>query len=160
MKPIIHDKEYKKCINTMNKFNDYTVKCGFPFGKEQTNKVVNKFTILVLAVLHEFGAIKKSKSGEQIIKERSFIRKSFDVDREKIESFVKEIYNQIIDNKITLHNGLKLLGLFGVNSIKRFFPKILPDIKQSTKDRKKSSKILIDKGQLINAISFAITKGE
>jgi hypothetical protein len=93
------------------------------------------------------------------IPERSFIRKSFDKDRNDIQKFVGHVYGIIVDNKYTIHQGLSAIGQFAVNSIKKYFPSISPPLSKKTIVKKKSSKPLINTGIMRNSMTFEINKG-
>lgn len=90
------------------------------------------------------------------IPERSFIRKSFDIDRSAIENFVKNIYIQYVDGKLTKHKSLSTIGQFGINSIKKYFPRITPPPSLATIRKKGSSAPLIDSAIMRNSITFSI----
>jgi hypothetical protein len=90
------------------------------------------------------------------IPERSFIRKSFDIDRSAIENFVKNIYIQYVDGKLTKHKSLSTIGQFGINSIKKYFPRITPLLSLATIRKKGSSAPLIDSSIMRNSITFSI----
>jgi hypothetical protein len=90
------------------------------------------------------------------IPERSFIRKSFDIDRLNIENFVKDIYNKYIDGKLTKRISLSTIGQFGVDSIKKYFPRITPLLSLATVIKKGSSAPLIDTSIMRNSITFSI----
>ena len=130
-----------------------TVKVGILSDKPHPEGGVG---MVELAAIHEFG------SPTNNIPARSFIASPFkrgDTQSEQAKISAK-IASGIIDNKIGIDAGLEILGAWGTATIKKNIKdgNITPDIKQATKDRKKSTEPLVDNGHLINAITHKVGK--
>lgn len=150
-KTIIIDRGWKKIKDSLFTIDKSFVKVGYPAEenqeRNQTEKTLNVgLTNATLAAYHEFGT--------KTIPARPFVRLSFDNTRVKINGFIMRTYKDITENKFNVSTGLDRLGLFGKNIIQAFFPSIQPPLKQATIDRKKSSKPLIDTGQLRASVTY------
>ena len=135
-----------------NVFGKATI--GFP-AKKPTNAEVGTF--------HEFGTIAggSARSGGVIIgtPERSFIRSTIDEKKALISRLFERVAKGIYDRRIAVKWGLNMIGLQAVTWIKRKIQKgIPPPLALSTIARKKSSKPLIDTGQLIGSLTYEVRK--
>ena len=113
----------------------------------------NGITLAEVANIHEFGALLKNKDGEVIgeIPARSFIRAWFDENEEQIQAAYLRLLNKHGPEHWDL--AVQQLALWIQASIQRRIRRGLsPELADSTKARKKSSKPLIDTGQLLAAI--------
>lgn len=87
--------------------------------------------------------------GTRTIPERSFIRATFDSKQREIRSLQNRLYGSLLDRKITVEKGLKILGVFMVSKIQERITNLrFPANAPSTIERKGSSNPLIDSGQL------------
>ena len=106
-----------------------------------------------LASVHEYGTL------DGRIPERSFIRATIDEQRDAYRKLAKTLSEKIIDGKLVKTQALDLLGVRAVADIVRKIRSGLePDITDVTKDRKGSSKPLIDTGQLVQSITHAVRR--
>lgn len=104
-----------------------------------------------IAFDNEYGNRKKN------IPARPFMTTSFDENREQISRVIEGEYNKIIDNQSTLTKSLNLIGLYGVDLIQAKIRAIhTPPNSPTTIARKKSSKPLIDFGQMIQSVRSKI----
>lgn len=112
-------------------------------------------TNVELAAIHEWG----TRDGH--VPERSFIRSTIDENSAKYHDLAKRLLSMVIDGKKTTFEALSLLGLRVVADIRRTIQRgIPPPNAESTIRQKHSSKPLIDKGQLINSITYKVTSSE
>jgi hypothetical protein len=111
-----------------------------------------------LAAIHEFGAPSVG------IPERSFIRSTFEANKQDYISKLRLVVKNVYHGRGTIEAGLKLIGLKIENDIKatvRSGEGVPPPLAQSTIDRKGSSRPLVDTGQMINSVSSAVVlKGD
>lgn len=110
-------------------------------------------TLLEVAAAHEFGA---PAAG---IPQRSYIRATVDLKRAEIEKTQADLAAQVAAGKIDGRTTLARLGAYVQGLIQaRIAEGIGPALKPETVRRKKSSKPLIDKGQLRSSITFKVTE--
>ena len=124
------------------------------FGKDI--KVTNKMRVFFL---HNFGTwIKKD-----VIKipERSFIRTSFDENKDEIQATGEDLMNMVIDGSLEVKKFYEMLGETSVNAIKKFIIEgIDPSITQFTIDNKNGkSTPLIKTSGLLHSIDYEIVGG-
>lgn len=120
-------------------------------GILQDHPVSEKFTMLDLATVHEFG----SKDGR--IPQRSFIRSTCDAKRHEHIKLMSKLQQKYIDGKITLEQALGMLGsVVEKDMVSTIVRGIKPPLKPATKKRKKSSKPLIHHGHLKGAIKYDV----
>lgn len=99
--------------------------------------------------------------GTSLIPSRSFMRTSFDENKEKIEALVKRQYNQIVLGKKSAKNALQTVGLGVVGMIQRKIRQITsPPNSPYTIAIKGSSKPLIDFGQMIQSVREKVVMNE
>lgn len=99
----------------------------------------------------------KNEFGTREIPQRSFMRTAFDENINSIENAVEIQYGKVIDGTISLNEALGVLGLGISDLIKKKIRSIhFPPNSKSTIERKGSSKPLIDFGQMIASVTWAI----
>ncbi len=99
--------------------------------------------------------------GTKTIPSRSYIRATIDAEKVKIRRLQKKLAEQIIKRRTTEVQGLNLLGVFLTGAMqKRIQGGLSPALKPATIKRKGSSKPVIDTGQLIQSITFAVERGK
>lgn len=102
-----------------------------------------------LALIHEFG--------EGRAPERSFLRASFDANREKYLARMRQYVGEVYDGRMVFSTALGRLGLEAASDTREFIRAgIAPANTPSTIAAKGSSKPLIDSSQLINAITHQV----
>lgn len=108
-------------------------------------KIDDKTTVALVATVHEYGLGTSP--------ERSFLRAWHDENRGKNLEAFRKIYKAVIAEKYDVKTGLDRLGLHFVAQIQnRIARGIEPALKDATIKRKKSSKPLINTGQLRSSI--------
>lgn len=106
-------------------------------------------TISQIASWNEFGNAR--------VPERSFIRACIDEHRPAIQSRATRLGAGVLMQRMTAPQALALLGEYAVGLMKaRIAAGIQPANAPSTIKRKRSSKPLIDTGQLRNSITYTI----
>jgi hypothetical protein len=157
------DTGYAKLKEALLRLSGGFVKVGFPEGKapgspgdpgkprkkKPKKPWDNMSEVARIAVWNEFGVPAKN------IPSRPFFRNAIDGNREKLKEFKKDIYEQVLQKKITPHQALELIGLWMQDKIRESILKgsWMPN-SERTKREKGSSKPLIDSGQLINSLTF------
>ena len=99
----------------------------------------------------------KNEFGTREIPQRSFMRTAFDENLALIEKTVAIQYGKVIDGDISLQAGLGIVGQVIVGLIQRKIRAItFPPNSPATIARKGSSKPLIDFGQMVKSVTYAI----
>jgi hypothetical protein len=114
-------------------------------------------TVAGIGAVHEFGY------PEGGIPERSFIRVPLQTRGSEIEPIIKKKLKAGDLVRGDIKGILNIIGLAAVGIVVDSFDESgpgWPDITERTKKRKKSSKILIDTGELMKAISYEIDTGK
>ena len=109
------------------------------------------FSMVNLAIVHEFG----SKDGR--IPQRSFIRATCDAKREAHIKLACHMQEKIVAGKLSIKQALTKLGeVVSKDMIETINQGIKPSLKPATIKRKRSSKPLIDMGQLKGSITHEV----
>lgn len=118
------------------------------------SKTGEKLSLLEVAAVHEFGA---PAAG---IPQRSFVRATVDEKRAEIAADQERLAAAVLNGKIEPEAAAELLGARVQGLIQaRIAEGIGPALAPATVRRKKSSKPLIDTGQLKSAITFRVEVG-
>lgn len=88
---------------------------------------------------------------------RPFLRTSFDENRQRINNVISGEYDKVVNGISTVKRSLNLIGLFGVDLIQQKIRAIhFPPNSPRTIAIKKSSKPLIDFGQMIQSVRHKV----
>lgn len=149
---IVKDVDFKVFDELKRRFvGERIVRVGFPQGKTEADGTP---TALIAAV-HEFG------SPERGIPERSFLRSGMRENQDKYVRLNKVNLVRILRGQLTVEQALSQLGEMAKGDVQQkirsgdFAP-----LKQSTIDRKGSSKPLIDSGQMVQSVTYELGEGE
>lgn len=105
--------------------------------------------LVVRAVCNEYGT--------EDIPERSFMRTSFDENVGKIKSDMDQQAGLVMEGKSTVRSALATIGRRHQDRIKRKIgSNIQPPNHPETVRRKKSSRTLIDKGEMLNGVHYVV----
>lgn len=127
---------------------------------EEAEGATVPFTMVELAATHEFG------SPSAGIPERSFIRATMRREEDALRTTAVQVATGIIDDKLTIEQGLGLLGAKAATEIRNTIRNSQTEGPQpqanapATIAAKGSSTPLVDTGRLINAITWQVAKGE
>lgn len=121
-------------------------------GIMQDSPVSEKFTMLDLATVHEFG----SKDGR--IPQRSFMRSTCDEKKAKHAGLITKIQGKVIDGVLSIKQALSQIGeVVSKDMVQTINRGLEPELKLATIKRKKgSSKPLIDTGRLKGSITYQV----
>ena len=149
------DIAFKKFFKNLKAFNGIEAAVGVP--EEFANEIVSDegdFTRVEQAVVHEFG------SADGHIEERSFLRSTFNKNREKYQKDLEKAAAKVARLDST---PLRELTVFSekvrndvVNRIRD--GEITPELAESTIDAKGSSLPLVDTGGLVGSIQARVLK--
>jgi phage gpG-like protein len=122
-------------------------------GVLQDNKVNDEFSMVDLAIVHEFG----SKDGR--IPARSFMSSTCDAKQKYHSDIMAKLQDKYISGKLTIKKALMQLGeIVSKNMVQTINQGVEPGLAESTIQRrkKKSSKPLIDTGRLKGSITHEV----
>lgn len=109
-----------------------------------------------IAMVHEYG------SPQQGIPERAPVRTMMEGPaRKDFERFAAQLSRQIVEGRLTKDRALELLGMWGTGELKKTIaagPPLPPPLAKATIKSKGSTRPLVDKGQLVGAVSFEVSK--
>lgn len=128
---------------------------GAPHGKK-THERHGDLTNVEIALIHEFG------SPAMGIPERSFVRSSFRNHRPEYIGMLKKMMPAVYRNKLSVNKMLAVVGAVMASDMKRGITDgagIPPPLKAETIAAKGSDRPLIDSGQLVNSITWAVQEG-
>jgi hypothetical protein len=147
-------------VSEIRSFKNSYVKVGVLEGTQEKVKYTDKkgrkrtklsIMMAMIAAVQEYG------SPKQGIPERSFIRSWVEGSKTEINQMLLRLLQAVEDGKLTSYMALKKLGAFGVGGIrKKISTGPFKRLAESTIRRKKSSKPLIDTGQLRNGIHYKV----
>jgi hypothetical protein len=144
-------------VSTSSRTVKKQVPIATPGGKEALDNVT-------LAVIHEFGT--------KGVPERSFIRSAFDKNRPRYEEMSRRLVTAMYEGKVDEKSALGILGLSVATDIKLGITTgsgIAPADAPRTIARKAAKgsstsglgpRTLVDTGQLVGAVSWAVIQGE
>lgn len=112
-----------------------------------------KLTIAELGAIHEFGAPRAN------IPERPFLHPAMREGAPQIERLSQVLLFQLQNGQTTKEIALEKLGLLGVRLVQQKIDEgPFVKLKDATIARKGSSKPLIDTGQMVQSVTFAIER--
>lgn len=155
---------YKRIITASSGGGEhFTVKVGF-LG-DGAARDDGALTNPQLAAVHEFGA------PEVHVQERPFMSPSFDANLPKYKAFMQRIAVGVSSGKVSLEQGMGLLGTMMAADVRDFIvggAPIAPENAESVKARKLAKglntewglRTLVDTGQLVNSITWVVVRGD
>lgn len=113
----------------------------------------SEMTLVEVAAVHEFGAPARG------IPQRSFIRATVDEKRADVAKLQEVLLGNVTKGKMTADQALDAMGAKVAAWCKtRIAAGIAPPLKPETVARKKSSKPLVDTGQLRSSITWKVVR--
>jgi len=152
-KVVDRDKGAKALLRRVADTGKIHVAVGLTGVKAEAQHGSEDFNNVDIGTVHEFGL------GN--VPERSFIRATVDDRSKEIQSIQRRIAAGIVSGKTTEEKGLTILGLkLQADMVAKIRSNIPPALSPETIKQKRSSTPLIDSGQLVQAISFQVRKGD
>ena len=164
MRPVVTteviDRGWKRIKRELKKAESAFTKVGLPMDgtvKEGTKEgsdrdPVSLSELITVGAVHEFGAPKKN------IPKRPFLRVAFKKNRSGIKRMSKMEYKAVVAGTRTTRVALGRIGEWMTDQTKATIRQMTkPKLKAATVDRKGSSALLIDTGQLIQSIQHVET---
>lgn len=148
-------KDFDKQIARMEELANSYVLVGFQQGSVTRSQVKGKRRKEAGKPMAQIAA--ENEFGTKTTPARPFISTSFDENRDKLNNIIANEYGKIIDGDSTVRKSLNLIGLFGVDIIQQKIRAIqTPPNSPRTIAIKKSSKPLIDFGQMIQSVRHKV----
>ena len=148
-------KKYEQRMAELEKLANSYVLIGFQEGSVTKSQVKGKRrkdpgkSMPKIAAENEFGT--------KTIPARPFMRTSFDENRQVISNAIAGEYDKILEGTSTVKKSLNLIGLLGVDLVQTKIRAIhFPPNSPRTNAIKKSSKPLIDFGQMIQSVRHKV----
>lgn len=139
----------------LNELNRYKLKVGV-FGEDDSG---GQASYVMIASVHEFGAIIDNGKGIITIPERSFIRSTFDEKQGEWLSFLRQQIKLVCDFRVEPRVALERLGAKMVADIQKKIRNLQsPPNAPSTIAAKGSSNPLIDTGGLRQRIAYKVVR--
>jgi len=115
----------------------------------KSNSATSMSELATVATTHELGSVANN------IPARPPVRPAIDKNRVPIAQLQVKLVDKIFAGKISVEKALGILGEFLVSLIKKEITALVsPPLSPKTIKRKKSSKPLIDKGQMRNSVTY------
>lgn len=135
--------------SSLRNLGRYSVEVGI-FGSDDSYYAM-------IAGVHEFGITIRKETGSIVIPERSFLRSTFDENKEKWFKFVQKRIPKLINSQITAYRLCELLGAKMVGDIQIKITDLdTPPNADSTIKQKGSSNPLIDTGGLRMRVTYRV----
>jgi hypothetical protein len=149
------DLGYDAIIEEIVKLEKASLLVGIQEQAKTTSQSKNGRTQKAGQSVAEYAA--KNEFGDGNIPERSFMRTAFDENLDLIENATADQYGKIIDGDIALTQGLNVIGQIITGLIQTKIRAIIfPPNSPRTIAMKGSSKPLIDFGQMVKSVTYAI----
>lgn len=148
-------KDYDRTVKLMEQFENSYVLIGFQEGSVTKSQVKGKRRKEANKSMPQIAA--ENEFGTKNTPARPFMSTSFDENRDMINQAILGEYDKIIEGTSTIRKSLNALGLFGVDLVQAKIRAIhQPPNSPRTIAAKKSSKPLIDFGQMIQSVRHKV----
>ena len=140
------DKGWEKLKRELGRVNNTSVSVGLVSGKSAEINILK-------GIINEYGSPKKK------IPSRPFMRYTFTKYTNEVVAFHSKLYGNILDGKETAYAALRKIGLF-YKGLLQLSIRTGPWVKNApaTIRRKKSTKPLIDSGEMLRDLNYRIDK--
>jgi hypothetical protein len=140
---------YKK---NLRKASKASVAVGLPVETASGKVYGDGTTVLRIGAIHEYGLGHNPR--------RSFLNVPFQTKKDVIERIIAQQFEEVLETGKDYKQALGIIGLAAVEIVKGAFTTrgygVWPDIKQSTKNTKGSSQVLVDTGILKGSITSVV----
>lgn len=151
-----NNKEYRRIINQVEQLQNAFVEIGFQEGEVTKSQSKGGRTKQAGLSMPQIAA--DNEFGTREIPARPFMRTSFDENRQRINNFILSEYDDVLTGKSNTRRSLNRIGLLGVDLVQVKIRSITnPPNSPKTIALKRSSKPLIDFGQMIQSVKFKVT---
>lgn len=107
--------------------------------------------------VQEYAAVNEYGSDDGMIPPRSFLRSTFDEQRERLVEVGGKLIGAVFDGKMDVDRALGLLGADLASKVKeKITSNVPPPNRPRTVEKKGSDRTLIDTGRMLNSITWSI----
>lgn len=150
------DLGYKKLIKELKKAEGSFVTVGV-HKKEGEDTYANGASVSLVGAVHEFGTDRAGPKKNTSIAERSWLRSTFDQNRDKWRKLSFDLFQKVLIGRATTKKVLDSLGLVMTEKTKAKFKTgdpSWPPLKDETLERKDTPRPLVDSWKLHNSINY------
>jgi len=144
----------KQMAANMRALTERSAFVGLPQEKVGGQVYGGGASIIQIGAVHEYG------EPSQGIPQRSWLRMPFRVNRDALNRSIAKQYRAVTNGEKSVDAGLNTIGAIAVNTSKQAFQSQgygnWPDIDESTKERKGSSRVLVDTRLFSGSITWAV----
>jgi len=150
-------KVWRRIEKQFGEMNDLHVVVGVPAGadarKPKEGEKGEPATMAEVAFYNEFGT--------EHIPERSFLRSTVDANAGKYAKLYEKLMGAVFEGKLTVRQAMGLLGEKARADVRKTIRSdVPPPNAPATLRRKKSTKTLVDTGQLSQSITYEVRDGK
>ena len=150
-----YHKKWDDKLKEMEQLSNSYVLIGFQEGTVTRSQVKGKRRKEAGKSMAQIAA--ENEFGTRTTPARPFMSTSFDENRQRINNIIADEYGKIIDGDSTVKRSLNLIGLYGVDIVQQKIRAIhTPPNSPRTIAIKKSSKPLIDFGQMVQSVRHQV----
>lgn len=154
----VRDEALQKLVRVATELGagEYAVRAGVFADKNNGGDEREGVTNVELAAIHEMG------TADGRVPARSFLRSTFEEQKNKYVSILRRALPRVLEGKLTARTMFDALGQTMVSDINhkvRSGAGVPPPLKPATIARKGSGRPLIDTGRLLAAITWVTTLG-
>lgn len=150
--------KWDELLTRLAKLDTMHVTVGVMSDQGGSEKVEGSdLTMVELFAIHEFG----TRDGH--VPERAPMRVAFEDGEAQLRSFIAKRAQDVVLGRETPRTAYEKLGLYTQSMIQRRItsgPFLLPELAESTKERKGSERPLVDTGQMVQSITYAVREGK
>lgn len=144
----IVDKGWEKYLKAIPSLRNSYTRVGFPAGEDPAPGDKTFDQVVQVAAVHEFGAPKVN------IPERSFLRSTFDEQREPINQALEKVYEQVAAGQRTTRQAFSRVGEWFKGKVQNKIRDLKsPALATETIKRKGSANPLVDTGQMMQSVT-------
>lgn len=153
VKTTVNDRVWEQLKRKLPGIGSVKVKVGIVGPEAATARGDGGMTNADIWIIHELGA------PEAGIPARAPLRKTFDAKIDELKGMQLKLSKLLLNGKVDVDRAFNILGAWGAAAIKATIKAGLePPNAPSTIARKGSSTPLVDTGQLINSVTWAVYK--
>lgn len=150
-------KVFKRIEKNFGEMNDLHIVVGVPAGgearKPKKGEKSEPATMAEVAFYNEFGT--------EDIPERSFLRSTVDENNRKYAKLYEQLMGKVMEGKLSVERAMGLLGEKARSDVRKTIrSSVPPPNAPATLARKKSTKTLVDTGQLSQSITYEVREGK
>lgn len=150
-KTTVNDRVWRQLMKKLPGIGKVRVKVGIVGSNADKEHGESGLTVADIWIIHELGAPNAN------IPARAPLRTTFEQKLDELKGMQLKLAKALLNDKMDVQRAFNILGAWGASAIKATIKAGLPPpLAASTIARKGSSVPLIDTGQLINSVTWAV----